>query len=61
VARRQVDQLHAPAGEKRLGANEKRIGPLARKPCKGRIDLSAGARQATAAPPSSVMKSRRFH
>ena len=43
VARRQVGQLHTPADEKGVGADEERVGPLARKRCEGRIDLAAGA------------------
>jgi hypothetical protein len=39
-----VDQLDAPAEEESAGANEKRIGSLARELCKGRIDLAAAAR-----------------
>ena len=45
VARRQVDQLDTPAGEEGVGADEERVGPLARKRCEGRIDLAAGARR----------------
>ena len=43
VARRQLDHLGAPAAEKGVGGNEKRVGPLAHKSCEGRIDLAAGA------------------
>ena len=43
MARRQVDQLDAPAGEKGISADEKRVGPLVHKRCEGRIDLPAGA------------------
>jgi hypothetical protein len=41
--RRQVDQLDTPAGEKGVNVNEKGIGPLRRKRCKGCVDLAAGA------------------
>ena len=43
MARRQVDQLDAPAAEKRVGADEQRVGTLTHKRCEGRIDLLAGA------------------
>ena len=43
MARRQVDQLDAPAGEEGVAADEQRVGPLAHKRCEGRIDLAAGA------------------
>ena len=43
MARRQVDQLDAPADEKGVGADEEGVGPLAHKSCEGRIDLAAGA------------------
>src|SRR6516165_4559278 len=43
VARRQVGKLHPPTGEKRVGDNEERVGPLAHKSCEGRINLVAGA------------------
>src|SRR5262249_52120435 len=43
VARRQVDQLDPSADEKRVGANEECVGPLAHQTCEGRIDLPAGA------------------
>ena len=43
MARREVDQLDAPADEEGVGADEERVGPLARKRCEGRIDLAAGA------------------
>ena len=38
-----MDQLDTPAGEKGVGADEERVGPLAHKRCEGRIDLAAGA------------------
>ena len=43
MARRQVDQLDTPAGEKGVAADEEGVGPLAHKSCEGRIDLAAGA------------------
>src|SRR5215831_2838864 len=43
VARRQVGKLHPPTGEKRVGDNEERVGPLAYKSCEGRINLVDGA------------------
>jgi hypothetical protein len=43
VARRQVGQLETSAEEEDVGADEKRVGPLAPKTCEGRIDLAAGA------------------
>ena len=43
MARRQVDQLDAPAVEQGTGADEKRVGSLAHKRCEGRVDLAAGA------------------
>src|SRR5215468_8164818 len=36
-------KLHPPTGEKRVGDNEERVGPLAHKSCEGRINLVAGA------------------
>src|SRR5262245_27594014 len=42
MARRQVDQLDAPAAEKGVGADEKRVRPLARERCKYRFDLLTG-------------------
>ena len=41
MARRQLDQLHAPAGEEWVGADEERVGPLVRNGCEGGIDLAA--------------------
>src|SRR5438105_15471896 len=35
--------LDTPGGEQQVAANEEGVGPLARKSCKGRIDLTAGA------------------
>ena len=43
MARRQGGKLHPPAGEKGVGADEKRVGPLAHKRREGHIDLAAGA------------------
>src|SRR5262249_5931008 len=43
VARRKVDQLDPSADEKRVGADEECVGPLAYKVCEGRVDLAAGA------------------
>jgi hypothetical protein len=43
VARRQVYQLDAPAGEKGVGADEQRVGTVARKSREGPLDLPAGA------------------
>ena len=43
MARRQVGQLHAPALEEGVGANEQCVWALARNACEGRIDLAAGA------------------
>jgi hypothetical protein len=45
VARRQLDHLGTPAGEKGVGADDKRVGPLAHKSCEGRIAFG---------PPASV-------
>src|SRR5262245_33927802 len=47
VARRQVGKLHPPEAEKRVGANQERIRPLAHKSCEGcilRIFVSVGSR-----------------
>ncbi len=41
--RRQVDQLHTPAGEEGVNVDEKGVGPLAHKSCESHIDLAAGA------------------
>jgi hypothetical protein len=41
--RRKVGKLHPPAGEKGFSADEESVGPLARKGCESRIDLTAGA------------------
>src|SRR5262249_43795308 len=43
VARCQVDQLGTPANKKNVEGDEDGVGPLARKSCEGRIDLTAGA------------------
>ena len=43
VARRQMDQLDTPAVQEGFAADEKGVGPLARKSREGRIDLAAGA------------------
>jgi hypothetical protein len=43
MARRQVGQLDAPAGEYGVAADEDGVGPLAHKSCEGRVDLAAGA------------------
>jgi hypothetical protein len=43
VSRRQMGQLHAPAGEERRRADEESIQPFARNRCKGCVDLPAGA------------------
>ena len=34
--------MDAPGGEEGVGVDEKRVGPLARKRCEGRVDLAAG-------------------
>ena len=39
----QIDQLHAPAAEKGIAADHKRVTPLAHKHCESRIDLRFGA------------------
>ena len=44
MARREVNQLDAPANEKGVIANEQGIGPLAHESCEGCFDLLAGAR-----------------
>ena len=43
VAGRQLDQLHTPADEKGVSADEEGVGPLAPKSCESRINLAAGA------------------
>src|SRR5262249_48206176 len=43
MAHRQIDQLYAPATEKRIAADEKRIMPLAHDCRESRIDLWASA------------------
>jgi hypothetical protein len=43
MARREVNQLDTPAGEKGVMANEQGVGPLAHERCEGRFDLLAGA------------------
>jgi hypothetical protein len=43
MARPQVGQLDAPAGEYGVAADEDGVGPLAHKSCEGRVDLAAGA------------------
>src|SRR5215831_8289525 len=60
VARRQIDQLEAAANEKAIAADEKRVGPLAHKSCKGRVDLPtvAGLEDLELQPHSA---SSRFH
>ena len=40
VTRRQGGKLHATADKKCIGSNEERIGALARKGGKGRLDLA---------------------
>ena len=34
--------MDAPGDEEGVGVDEKRVGPLARKRCEGRVDLAAG-------------------
>jgi hypothetical protein len=43
MARREVNQLDTPAGEKGVIANEQGVRSLAHKSCEGCIDLAAGA------------------
>src|SRR5262249_29755883 len=43
ISRRQIDHLGTPDEEKCVAGDEKRIGPIARKLCESRIDLTAGA------------------
>jgi hypothetical protein len=43
VARRQGGELHAAGGEKRVGPDQERVGPLLHHACEGRIDLAIGA------------------
>jgi uncharacterized protein len=43
MARRQVGQLDAPAGEYGVAAGEDGVGPFAHKSCQSRVDLAAGA------------------
>ena len=43
MARRQIGELNAPAGKKRVAADEERVQALARKAYEGRIDLARGA------------------
>src|SRR6266566_9815073 len=43
MADRQRGNLYPPGGEIGVWAEEKRVWPLARKRCEGRVDLPAGA------------------
>ena len=43
MARRQEGELHTPAIEEGIGADEKRVGALAHKSGESRIDLADGA------------------
>jgi hypothetical protein len=43
MARCQLNDLDTSGVQERVGANEKRVRPLAQKRCKVRIDLSAAA------------------
>jgi hypothetical protein len=43
MARGQGGELHPPAGEEAVAANEECVGPLACEGCESRIDLAAGA------------------
>ena len=38
-----MDQLDAPAVQESIAAHKKRVGPLAKKGCEGRVDLTASA------------------
>src|SRR5262245_6081 len=42
MAGRRVDYLNPAAIDARISADKKRVGPLAHKTCKGRVDLSTG-------------------
>src|SRR5262245_25859937 len=50
VSRRQMGQLHAPAGEERRRADEESIQPFARNRCKGCVDLVLALRTWTCSP-----------
>jgi hypothetical protein len=43
LARRKMNELHAPAAEEHVAGQQKGVGPLGGKPCEGCIDLTAGA------------------
>ena len=43
MARRQRDELFAPADEERIGGDKERAGPLLDESCERRVDLAFGA------------------